>query len=188
MKTFTYFLLILFLSFFSNFSVFGQISVKEEIKIVQREFYKAKNDSIKVDLSFLDSIKIPPVKIEREKKKEDFVCILIAEPVATFEGGMENFYKVIGENLEFPKEAKTGRVFFQFVIDTIGKMTAIEFIESPSQENNKAVLKLIDFINENYTWKPAQQRGKKIKVRMNIPIIFRREEKQKSNTERIYRR
>lgn len=147
----------------------------------------AQNET-EIDLSFLDSIKIPPVKIEREKEEEDFVCILIIEPVATFEGGMENFYKVIRDNLEFPKEAKEGRVFFKFVVDTTGKMTDIEFMKSPSEENNKVVLKLIDFINANYSWQSAQQRGKKVKIRMCLPIVFKREVKVKSNTERVYER
>ena len=167
MKVLIYFLLTLFLSFFSSFSVFGQNQINDSLQ------------NIKIDLSFIDSIKIPPVEIKREKEQEEQKYILcFAEPSATFEGGMENFYKVIEENLEFPKEAKTGRVFFQFVIDTTGKMIDIEFIKSPSKENNKAVLKMIDLINQNYTWNPAEQRGKKVKVRMNMPIIFRQKKNQ----------
>jgi protein TonB len=144
--------------------------------------------NLEIDLSFIDSIKIPPVKIEKEEEKEEMIFCWNTEIPASFEGGMENFYKIIRENLEFPKEAKTGRVFFQFVIDTTGKMIDIEFIKSPNEQNNKAVLKLIDYINENYSWKPATSRGKKVKVRMNMPIIFKLEKNQKSNTERVYRR
>ena len=90
---------------FINFPVFGQISVKEEMNNVQREFYNAKNDRRKADSTVFDSTKVSPIKIEIEKQEKNFECILIIEPVATFEGGMDNFYKAI------QKEEKKGEYF-----------------------------------------------------------------------------
>lgn len=153
-----------------NFSVFGQISVKEEMKIVQREFFNTKKGRVKTD-----STKVSPVKIEIEKQEKSFECILIVEPVATFEGGMNNFYTVIRENSRFPEGRKEGRVFLHFVVDTTGKMTDFEIMKSVSEENSKEVLRIMNVINEKYNWTSAQQRGKKVKVRMNIPIVFKEE-------------
>jgi hypothetical protein len=188
MKTFIHLFSILFISLFFSFSVFGQISVKEEMKIVQKEFHKAKKEETKIDLSFLDSIKIPPIKIEREKEEDDIIyCGFDAVSFPIFEGGMDNFYKIIRENLQFPKEGKAGRVFC-FVVDTTGKMTDFEIMKSVSEENSKEVLRVMNFINENYSWKPMidTQKRKKYKMRFAIPIIFTLEKKKKTNTEKIY--
>ena len=46
----------------------------------------------------------------------------------------------------------------------------------------------MNLINEYHTWKPAEQRGKKVKVKMCLPIVFKRKEKVKLNSERVYRR
>ena len=74
------------------------------------------------------------------------------------------------------------------MVDTTGKMTDFEIMKSISDENSKEVLRMMNVINEKYNWKPAKQRGKKVKVRMSIPIIFTLDKKKKTNTERIYRR
>jgi len=179
MKTFIHLFSILFISLFFSFSVFGQISVKEEMKIVQREFYKAKNEKIKVDSSFVDSTKVTLVKIKIEKEKEDIIFCGADISPAIFEGGMDNFYKISIENLRFPKEGKVGRAFLRFVVDTTGKMTDFEIMKSVSEENSNEVLRVMKFINENYSWGVAMVRGKKVTITFAIPIVFILDKKKK---------
>ena len=142
-------------------------------------FLFGQNEDIEIDLSFLDSIKIPAVEIKREKEEEEIVFCHFDGSIATFEGGMNNFYKAIRENLRFPEEGKAGRVFIKFVIDTTGKMTDFEIMESPSEQNSNEVLRMMNLINENYSWKSAKQRGKKIRARMTLPIKFYLDKKKK---------
>lgn len=136
-------------------------------------------DNIQPDLSFLDSIKIPPVKIERETKKEQHQSIFCDynEVPARFGGGMDSFYALINQHLDFPNNAKKGRVMVCFVVDTTGKMTDIEIRESPSEVNSKEVLRVIHLISKTHYWTPVTQRGKKVRVRIAIPIVCRKREK-----------
>lgn len=92
-----------------------------------------------------------------------------------FEGGIENFYKIVSKNLKLTeKQSETGtRVIIEFVIDTTGKMTGFKMLKSNfSEKNNAGFLQTLDWINENYTWKPAVHEGKKVFYRMNLPIIL----------------
>lgn len=170
--------LAIFINLFCGFATFAQNSIEINDSLQNTE----------LDLSFLDSIKIPAVEIKREKEEEEIVFCHFDGSIATFEGGMDNFYNVIRENLRFPEEGKAGRVFIKFVIDTTGKMTDFEIMESPSEQNSSEVLRMMNVINEKYSWKPATSRGKKIKARMAIPIKFYLDKKKKPNTEKIYRR
>ena len=97
------------------------------------------------------------------------------EIIPYFEGGNDNFYKIISKNLKLAEnQTELGtRVFIEFIIDTTGKMTDFKILKSNfSKKNNEGFLKTLDFINQNYTWKPAMQKGQKVFYRMNLPIII----------------
>ncbi len=149
-------------------------------------FVFAQND-IELDLSFLDSIKIPLVEIEREKEEEEIVFSFDAFTDPTFEGGMSNFYKIIEDNLRFPEGGKEGRVFVTFIIDTAGKMTDFRIVKSIHEENSKEILKVMNLINENYSWKPSidTRTHKKKKSRITIPIVFKEENKTTQNSKKF---
>lgn len=129
-----------------------------------------------LDLSFLDSIKIPAVEIKREEEEEEIIFGFDTCSDPIFEGGSDNFYKIIGENLRFPKKGKKRRVLLWFVVDTTGKMTDFEIRESPSEQNSKETLRVMNWINESYSWKPRidSKTGKKYKVRLAMFINFKK--------------
>ncbi|WP_375561740.1 energy transducer TonB [Bernardetia sp. OM2101] len=108
-----------------------------------------------------------------QKEEEEELFIFVEEP-AVFEGGMDNFYKYVSKNLKYPKEAKKqgieGRIFLQFVVDKDGSLTDIKVAKGVGfglDEEAKRVLRACP------KWKPARQRGKIVKVRMSIPIVFK---------------
>lgn len=109
---------------------------------------------------------------EKDSTKNQDKIYTIVENSPVFEGGQDNFYKIVMKNLKVTKDTQMGtRIFINFVIDTTGKMTDIKIIHSNfSEKNNAEILKTLDFINENYTWKPATIKGKKVFVRMSLPI------------------
>lgn len=171
------FILFSFLLF--SYPLLSQNTIQEEMQDVLKEYYKSKKDTTKIDLSFTDSIKIPPVKIEQEVEKEQFVFCGFDEVPAKFEGGMDSLYKLINHHLQFPEDAKEGKVFFHFVVDTMGKMTNLEILKSPSEANSAEVLRVMNLISKDHYWTPATQRGKKVKVRMAMPVVFRKSRKNK---------
>lgn len=107
---------------------------------------------------------------------EKNMCILIVEQSASFEGGMDYFYEIVNNQMRFSETMKEGRVFLQFVVEKTGKVSEIKVVKGLSEENDKEALRIMNLISEQYDWIPAKQRDKTVKVRMNIPIVFKREE------------
>ncbi len=97
------------------------------------------------------------------------------EVIPYFEGGNDNFYKIITENIRFTDDMIEGRSFIQCTIDTLGKMKNIKVARGLSEENDKEALRLMEFINQNYNWKSGKLWGKKQEMRMNLPIVFKEE-------------
>lgn len=91
------------------------------------------------------------------------------------DGGMDGFYKYVEKNLVYPKEAKKkkieGRVFVQFIVDKEGKITDVQTVKGIGGGCDQEAERLL---RECKNWIPATHNGKPVKVRLNIPIIFRR--------------
>lgn len=92
------------------------------------------------------------------------------EPV----GGMKVFYEYIRKNLKYPHEARRrgiqGRVFVQFVVDTDGSITDVSLLKGIGKECDEEALRLIE---NSPKWIPGRQRGKPVKVRMSLPVVFK---------------
>jgi protein TonB len=92
------------------------------------------------------------------------------EPV----GGMGAFMKYLQKNLKYPEQARRmnveGKVFVQFVIDKDGSpndITVLKGIGSGCDEEAVRVIKSMP------KWTPGKQRGRPVKVRMSLPIVFK---------------
>jgi len=114
-----------------------------------------------------------------EKKDEVQIVEYMPEPM----GGMETFYKYIGENLKYPEKARAegieGKVFVQFMIDDEGILTEIKVIKSllsnECSQCEKEAIKVVSTFSKVGKWKPATQNGKPMWCKMVIPIVFRLE-------------
>ncbi|MDZ4204652.1 MAG: energy transducer TonB [Bacteroidales bacterium] len=105
---------------------------------------------------------------------DDIELILIVESFPEYKGGTEAFSKMIKTNLIYPQSALMdsieGRVYVQFWVETNGNTInhiVVRGIRKDLDEEALRVARLIKFD------KPAMQRGKPIKVRYNLPIVFK---------------
>lgn len=119
----------------------------------------------------------PKTKVE-EEIVEDFV--LVPEKVAETEGGMETFYKYVKKKIKYPTNAKRmgieGKVFVQFIVEKDGSLTEIEIVKGIHPDCDKEAKRVIElFMTDKKApkWIPAEQRYKKVRQRMVIPIHFR---------------
>ena len=76
--------------------------------------------------------------------------------------------------MEYPSQARRmgieGRVFVQFVVDKQGNVTEVQSVKgigAGCDEEAERVLR------ESPKFKPGKQRGRPVKVRMVLPIIFK---------------
>lgn len=113
-----------------------------------------------------------PSNISVEKQEEIF---LIVEEAPEPTNGMKAFYEYIGQNLKYPREARfsgiQGRVFLQFVVDTDGSLTDIKVLKGIGMGCDEEAVKVLESYPEK--WKPGMQRGKAVKTRLSLPIVFK---------------
>lgn len=92
----------------------------------------------------------------------------------SYPGGMASFYKFLGENVKYPKQAKDeniqGNVFISFTVEKDGSLNDIT-VNKPlgggTDEEAVRVLKL------SKRWNPGVQNGKVVRVKYNLPIRFK---------------
>lgn len=139
------------------------IEIEEEIEVELD--VEVTEKTVIEDIVFSDA---PPA----EEVVEEVFTIVEDQP--EFPGGMAAFYKFIGDNMQYPSQARRmgieGRVYVQFVVDkdgTVTDVTAVKGIGAGCDEEAVRVLKTAP------KFKPGKQRGRPVKVRMVLPIIFK---------------
>ena len=94
------------------------------------------------------------------------------QPMPT--GGMEQFYKYVGETLKYPEQAKKdsiqGKVFVKFMVDKNGKLSRFKILKGIGHGCDEAVLEVL---KSSPAWIPGEHNGRIVKVWMTLPIIFR---------------
>jgi TonB family protein len=122
--------------------------------------------------------------VAKETVEEIFT---IVETPAQFLGGMSALYEFIGSQLHYPSEARLnniqGRVYVQFVVDENGKVEETVVVRGISKECDDEVIRVMNLV-PNFI--PAKQKGRNVKQRMVIPIIFSLNGKTKSITNLLH--
>ena len=81
-------------------------------------------------------------------------------------------------NIQYPSIAKEnniqGTVVVRFVISESGKVEGTEVVRDIGARCGEEALRVINLMNKNgITWHPGKQRGRAVKVRMNLPVKFK---------------
>ena len=89
-------------------------------------------------------------------------------------GGMPGLMKYLSDNIRYPEAAKVagiqGRVTVQFVVDKDGSVTNVETLRGVDAELDKEAIRVISSMPK---WIPGMQKGKAVKVRYTVPVMFR---------------
>lgn len=96
-----------------------------------------------------------------------------AEPI----GGMQTFYNAIMREIQYPKDARKngvqGRVFIEFVINADGTLSDFKVIKGIGGGCDEEALRLMSEVAKKVKWKPGTQRGKNVRQRYTLPIVFK---------------
>jgi len=151
-----------------------KIQLPEIIEVPDEEEIEEEIE-VELDVEVTEETVIEDIVFE-EAPEEEVVeeVFTIVEDQPEFPGGMAAFYKYVGDNMNYPSQAKRmgieGRVYVQFVVDKDGTVTevkAVKGIGAGCDEEAERVLR------ESPKFKPGKQRGRAVKVRMVMPIIFK---------------
>lgn len=108
------------------------------------------------------------------------VIFEVVEVSPDFVGGMSKLMEYLSKNIKYPVEAqkagKQGRVVVQFVVDKDGSILLPRIVRGIDPELDKEAIRVISTMPK---WKPGFQRGKAVKVRFTVPVMFRLQEDSK---------
>ena len=116
------------------------------------------------------------IVIEVENEPEPIVETIfdIVEEMPEFIGGVEKLYEYLGNNINYPAQAKDfsiqGKVFVQFVVWKDGTIRDVKVVKGTHKLLDKEALRVI---TKMPAWKPGKQRGKNVNARFTLPIKFR---------------
>ena len=87
-----------------------------------------------------------------------------------FPGGMEKFYKFVGNNYQAPEEeGLKGKVYVTFVVEKDGSLTDIKVIRDIGYGTGKEAIRVLKKCPK---WTPGEQNGKKVRVLYSLPITI----------------
>jgi len=123
------------------------------------------------ETSRVQEIVIRDIPIIEEVVEEIFV--VVEQPV-TPKNGLDGFYKYVGNEMHYPAQARRmnieGRVFVEFIINRDGSLTDVKVIKGIGAGCDEEAIRVLE---NAPPWNPAKQRGKTVRQRMVIPIIFK---------------
>lgn len=118
-------------------------------------------------------IKYVPQEIEEEEPEEQTIFEVVEE-APEFPGGMTALMQFLSKNIKYPTIAQEngvqGRVICQFVVNRDGTIVDVKVIRGVDAYLDKEAVRVIQSMPK---WKPGKQRGKAVRVRYTLPVMFR---------------
>lgn len=95
------------------------------------------------------------------------------EQMPEFPGGGDALDQFLKENLKYPEEAKNkqiqGKVYVGFVVEKDGSVTNIQIRKSAHPLLDAEAMRVVKLMPK---WKPGSMRGKTVRTRYTLPVIF----------------
>jgi protein TonB len=119
-----------------------------------------------LDLDAIDLPPPPPPPADDEPEEEIF---LVVEQQPELIGGMASIWK----NIKYPDIARKagieGRVTVQFIVDERGGISDLKVVRGIGGGCDEEALRAV----QKAKFKPGMQRGRPVKVRYSLPIVFK---------------
>lgn len=150
-------------------------AVEEIINIVEDEVEVAKVEiaSTEDDQTEAQTIVFAPPPVVEEDPTENEIFTVV-EDMPKFPGGDIALLKYINENVQYPVIAQEngiqGRVICSFTVNKDGRVTDAVVLRGVDASLDKEALRII---NSMPAWTPGKQRGKAVRVKYTLPIMFR---------------
>jgi TonB family protein len=98
----------------------------------------------------------------------------VVEESATFKGGLEALGRFLGENLQYPTEARRagtqGAVFVSMIINKDGSVSDVGIVQGVDPLLDKEAVRVV-MLSPN--WIPGKQNGKLVRQRFVLPVKFK---------------
>lgn len=142
-------------------------------KIVDLKDKKVGNETIKGDPDAVLTVdepvgKGPVTEIIQEDNNVYNTAGIEVKP--DFPGGIEKFYKFVGNNYKTPEEeGLKGKVYVTFVVEKDGSLTDIKVLRDIGYGTGAEAIRVLKKCPK---WTPGEQNGKKVRVLYSLPITI----------------
>lgn len=131
-----------------------------------------KNVSLKVALMML--VLLFSFMTSTAQTKKNNMVFDVVEVMPQYPGGQIAMMKYIMENMKYPKQAMKegiqGRVAVSFIVEKDGSISDVKPILSVHPLLNKEAVRVVKSMPK---WTPGKQNGKPVRVRYNLPVMFK---------------
>ena len=119
-------------------------------------------------------IKYVPVAAEEEEPEEQTIFEVVEQMPEFPNGGMAGLMQYLSKNIKYPTIAQEngtqGRVTVQFVVNRDGSIVDAKVLRGVDPYLDKEAIRVISSMPK---WKPGMQRGKAVRVKYTVPVMFR---------------
>lgn len=116
---------------------------------------------------------VVPTQVVEEEPEEQTIFEVV-ENMPDFPGGMPALMQYLAKNIKYPTIAQEngtqGRVIVQFVVNKDGTIVDPKVVRSVDPYLDKEAIRVISTMPK---WKPGMQRGKPVRVKYTVPVMFR---------------
>ena len=131
-----------------------------------------KNVSLKVALMML--VLLFSFTTSTAQTKKNNMVYDVVEVMPQFPGGQTAMLKYIMENIKYPKqimeEGIQGRVTVSFIVEKDGRVSNVRLLRSVQPSLDKEAIRVVKSMPK---WTPGKQNGKPVRVRFNLPVMFK---------------
>ena len=131
-----------------------------------------KNVSLKVALMML--VLLFSFMTSTAQTKKNNMVYDVVEVMPQYPGGQIAMLKYIMENIKYPeqamKEGIQGRVTVSFIVEKDGRVSNVRLLRSVQSALDKEAIRVVKSMPK---WTPGKQNGKPVRVRFNLPVMFK---------------
>lgn len=170
------------LLFFSSMTKIGDIKDKfdesEQVEngVIGGDSFAHASEIEKVTSAVKNTAEIVEKAVESSDPKKVFTGKVydLVDEMPSFPGGLEELYKWIDNNVQYPAVAREngieGRVILKFIVEKDGSLSDSTVIHSVHPMVDREALRLVGQMPK---WNPGKRAGIPVRVRYCLPIKFK---------------
>lgn len=146
--------------------------VQQVLKVVSDEVETTATIKIE-EQSAEEAVVFTPMDVQEEEEAEEEI-FQVVEKVASFPGGNAKLMEFLRKELVYPQIAidnnVQGRVFVQFVVNKDGSIQDVKVTRGVDPILDEEAIRVVKKMPK---WVPAEQRGKTVRSRFTLPVMFK---------------
>ena len=144
--------------------------------VISDDSFAHVSETEKITLAVKNTAEIGEIAVESSGPKKVFTGKVydLVDEMPSFPGGLEELYKWIGSNVQYPAVAWEngieGRVILKFIVEKDGSLRDSTVIHSVHPMLDREALRLVGQMPK---WNPGKRAGVPVRVRYCLPIKFK---------------